>query len=119
MMFFLTTGFDCGGADILRVIKFVWELLKIVFILVPIVLIVMVSLDFAKNVASGKEDEMKKNFQIAVKRLIYCVALFLVYPIVSFAISLLGEQDVSFAKCIQIATTEDLSQYEIDWYSKD
>lgn len=115
LIFLETTGFDCGGADILGVIKFVWSLLDIVFIVVPIGLIIMVSLDFAKNVMAGKEDEMRKNAMIALKRLIYCVALFLVMPIVSFAISLLGEQDVSYAKCIEIATSEDLSQYKIEY----
>lgn len=108
-------GFQCGGADVLGVIKFVWALLDIVFIVVPIGLIVMVSLDFAKSVIASKEDEMKKNAMIALKRLIFCVALFLVMPIVSFAISLLGKQDVSYAKCIEIATTEDLSKYKIDY----
>lgn len=115
LVFLETTGFDCGGADVLGVIKFVWSLLDIVFIVVPIGLIVMASLDFAKNVMSGKDDEMKKNAMMVLKRLIFCVALFLVMPIVEFAISLLGKQDVSYAKCIEIATTEDLSQYKIEY----
>ncbi|MCI6266319.1 MAG: C39 family peptidase [Erysipelotrichaceae bacterium] len=115
LLFLETTGFDCGGADVLGVIKFVWTLLDVVFIIVPIGLIVMVSLDFAKNVIAGKEDEMKKNVLLAFKRIMYCVALFLVMPIVNFVIVLLGEQDVSYAKCIEIATTEDLSQYKIEY----
>lgn len=103
---------NCGGIEVLKVIKFIWELLDIVFILIPIGLILFIALDFAKNVIAGKEDEMKKNMSIAIKRIIYCIAIFLVEVIVQFAINLLGENGVSYAKCINIATTEDLSQYE-------
>ena len=115
LSFFDITGFDCGGADVLRVIKFVWQLLDIVFIMVPIGLILIIMLDFAKNVMAGKEDDMKKNLNLVIKRLIFCVALFLVDPIVNFAVDLLGEQEVDFAKCIEIAKNDDLSEYEVDY----
>ena len=115
-----SAGVTCGGADVLRVIKFVWQLLDIVFIAVPIGLILIIMVDFAKNVMAGREDDMKKNLNLVIKRLIFCVALFLVDPIVHFAIDLLGDQEVNSAKCIEIATTtDDLSKYEIDYGDED
>ena len=122
----------CGGADVLRVIRFIWMLLDIVFFIVPIVLIVMISLDFAKSVIAGKDDEMRKNTGIVIKRIIYCVALFLVEPICSLAIDMAtdatdtGEEaDWNWLECIDIATDEAageegyFDQYEIDWSNTD
>ena len=118
----------CGGADILRVIKFIWKLLDVVFFIVPIVLIVMISLDFAKSVIAGKDDEMRKNTGIVIKRIIYCVALFLVEPICGLAIDMLGNDaaidawqdgsgnNIGWAECIEIAVeNDDFSDYEINW----
>jgi len=106
----------CGGAEVLKVIKFIWTLLDIVLFIVPMGLIVIISVDFAKNVIAGKDDAMKKNLGIAIKRIIYCLALFLVEPICGFAIGMLGNTvDVDWAKCIDIARTEsDFSEYEIE-----
>lgn len=115
-MFFLeVTGFDCGGADILRIIKFIFRILDIILFIIPMVLIVMISVDLAKNVLAGREDEMKKNVSIAIKRIVYCLILFLVPTIVSASISLLGNVGVDYATCIDIAKTHDLSLYEIDY----
>ena len=110
----------CGGADILRVIKFVFILLRLVNWIVPMALIVIISIDFGKNVMANKEDEMKKNVSIVVKRIILCIALFFVMPIVEFVIGMLGDTassgDKSWLDCIEIATTQDdFSEYEINW----
>ena len=113
---------DCGGADVLRILKFVFILLDLVFFIVPIGLIVMLMIDFGKNVIAGKEDDMKKNLNMVIKRIIYCVVLFLVPTITKFAISLVGtdgENAVSTAAtCIGYAreyTNEDLAKCEIDY----
>lgn len=112
MIFFLSE-IDCGSADILRVIKFIYQLLDIVFILIPIGLILIISVDFAKNVIAGQEDEMSKNFRLTIKRIIMCVFVFLVSPIVSFVMDLLGDQGVDFAFCVNVARYDDLSVYEV------
>ncbi len=113
-MFFLdVTGFDCGGEEVLKVIKFACQLLDVILFIVPMALIVMVTVDFFKNVIA-KEDDMKKNLNLAIKRILYCMALFLINPVVSTAIGLLGNNGVDTMACITIAKTEDLSQYKID-----
>jgi uncharacterized membrane protein len=111
----------CGGADVLRVIKFVWILLDIVLLVVPIGLILMIVLDFGKNVIAGREDEMKKGLGVAIKRIIFCVCLFLVQPFCEFVIEFVNGPDTDKAnpgalQCLNIAINEDdFSKYEIDY----
>ena len=118
---FLVTGFDCGGADVLRIIKFIFILLDIILFVVPMGLIIMVIVDFSKNVIAGKEDEMKKNLNIAIKRIIYCMVLFLIPTIVDFAIILVNDLGnniglgFDYMECITIAKEHDLSQYEMNY----
>ena len=38
----------CTNPDVLKVIYFIWEILKILFIVVPIGLIIMIGVDFQK-----------------------------------------------------------------------
>lgn len=107
----------CGGADILKVIKFIWTLLNIVLFIVPMGVIVMISLDLFKNVIAGKEDDMKKNFNISIKRIIFCLCLFLVQPICTFAIDKLANNvDVKWAECINIAIdpNTNFDDYKVD-----
>ena len=107
----------CGGAEVLRVIKFIWTLLDIVFFVLPIGLIVIITIDFLKNVIAGKSDDMKKNLNLVIKRIIFCVLLFLVEPICRFSIGLLGDTvDVDWATCIDlaIAPNTDFSEYEVE-----
>lgn len=117
MLYFMeaVTGFTCGGTDILKIIKFVKILLDMLFFIVPMGLIVIIIIDLAKNVIASKDDEMKKNFGIAIKRIIYCVALFLVEPIVAFAIDFIGENSETYLDCIEIAESDEVWKYQIDW----
>lgn len=116
MLFLEVTGFDCGGADVLRIIKFIFNLLDVVLFIIPMILIVMVSIDMVKNVISVKDDVAKKNLGIGIKRIIFCIALFLIDSIVYTAIGLLGKSEyLSYAQCVEIAKTHDLSNYEIDY----
>ncbi len=110
-MLFLLTGFDCGGETVLTIIKYVMQLLNILYFIVPIGLIVMLSVDFVKNVVASDESKMKKNLQLIIKRVIMCMALFLVKPIVVTTINLLDDLGVDYMQCLEIATSDDLSQY--------
>ena len=110
-MLFLLTGFDCGGETVLTIIKYVMQLLNILYFIVPIGLIVMLSVDFVKNVVASDENKMKKNLQLIIKRVIMCMALFLVKPIVVTTINLLDDLGVDYMQCLEIATSDDLSQY--------
>lgn len=109
-MMFLIAG--CEQSDVLKLILFIKELLNIVYFIIPIALIIMLSVDMAKNVIANKEDDMKKNLNTFMKRILYCVALFLVKPIVVFAISLLGNTNLDFVACIELANKETITEVQ-------
>lgn len=106
-MIFLTTNCP-NNIEILKVLSFISTLLKIIFIIITIGLIVMVSLELAKNIISGNENDMKKNLNMAIKRIIYCIALFLVSTIVSAFIGILGDSVVDYANYLKCANSEDI-----------
>lgn len=81
-----------GCLTMLGVLFFFRQLLKIVFFLVPIGLIVMLTIDFTKGVFSS--DNNKKTIGLVIKRLFFCVFLYLV-PNITFSLFsiLLGNED--------------------------
>lgn len=100
----------CNNPDVLKVILFIIQILKILFTVVPIGLIVMIGLDLFKNITAGKEDEMKKNLSIAIKRIIYCIVIFFVPTIVSLVNTVVGEvledTKIDYTMCFTNANLE-------------
>lgn len=81
----------CNGLDsIVAIIKF---LLKIVQWAVPLILIVLGTVDLVKAVMAGKEEDIKKNQKVLIKRVIAAVIVFLVPIIVSILMSWIGSDD--------------------------
>ena len=68
--------------DILVVAKNVVNVIKFG---VPILLIILGSIDLAKAVISSKDDEMKKAQGLLIKRIIYALAVFFVVTLVYYA----------------------------------
>lgn len=68
-------------------------IIKIIFIVVPILLVVLGSMDLLKGVIAQKEDEIKKGQQTFIKRLIAGVLVFFVYAIVKLLISAVAGDD--------------------------
>ncbi len=90
-MFFL----DSYCADLYPIIKIIKLFINLVRFAVPIILILYVTIDVAKAVIAGSEDEMKKNQNVIIKRLIYALAVFLVVSLVSFTMDLIADVGVS------------------------
>ena len=71
---------------------------------VPVLLVIMGSIDLVKGIYAQKEDEIKKGQQTFVKRLISGLLVFFVIAIVKFVISVVGGTSnpniVSCAKCL-------------------
>lgn len=64
---------------------------------IPIILIVLGTIDLGKAVIASKEEEIKKAQQMLIKRLIYAVAVFFVVTIVSLVFSLFDKtKDANF-----------------------
>lgn len=87
MVNFLKVSDAC--AAVLGVLYFIRELLKIVYIIIPIGLIVMISLDFMKGVISF-DDGSSKVLNYVLKRIIYTIVIFLVPSTVFSLFNVLG-----------------------------
>lgn len=102
----------CGPSFLLKIILFVRNLLDIAKFLIPMGLIVIISIDFAKSVISSKEDEMKKNFNLAIKRLLFAVFLFLVPTVIDATMGILDKNDVKLAVCYENVSSEAIADIE-------
>lgn len=72
------------------IIRFVKFLLTCIQWLVPIVIIVLGSIDLFKAVIASKEDEIKAAQKLLIKRVIYGVAIFFVTLLVTFIFNALA-----------------------------
>lgn len=80
-MYFLLDA--CQHPTILRILYFVYLILDIVFIAVPIGLIIMLMVDFSKAVITGDEKEQIKSTKLVTNRIIYAVIIFVIPWIVN------------------------------------
>ena len=87
---------DMLDADL---IHFIHNIIVIIKVAVPVILVILGMLDFAKGVTSGKEDEIKKGQGIFVKRLIAGACVFFVVTIVQLVMSVVSSDDNSFWNC--------------------
>lgn len=99
-----STKFSCG--NITGIPKKIPELtsyfVTVVQVLVPIVLVIMGSIDLFKGIIAQKEDEIKKGQQTFIKRLIVAALIFFVVVVVKFIVSLVADSTSSdnISNCI-------------------
>lgn len=103
-MYFM--AIDCE--PLMPIIRLVRDgVIPLIQIGVPILLIVLGTIDLGKAVVASKEDEIKNAQKMLVKRAIYAVAVFFVVTIVTLVFSLFastGDEDLenvsnSWTKC--------------------
>lgn len=82
---------DCNGLEaVVSVVKFI---LKIIQWVVPIILIVLGTIDLVKAVVAGKDDDIKKHQQTLIKRIIAAVIVFLIPMLVSILMGWIGNSN--------------------------
>lgn len=91
-MFFILEGV-CENTTMKDVMALVKLIMNIICIIVPIVMIIMGTIDLFKAVTAGKDDEIKKKQQTLIKRIIAGVIVFLVPTIVSLLTGLIGVEE--------------------------
>lgn len=103
-MYFMAV--DCE--PLMPIIRLVRDgVIPLIQIGIPILLIVLGTIDLGKAVVASKEDEIKNAQKMLVKRAIYAVAVFFVVTIVTLVFSLFastGDEDLenvsnSWTKC--------------------
>ena len=92
----LSSGAKCTDecneiAPAIRIVKI--GLIPIIQILIPIALIVMGMIDFAKAMMAQRDDEMKKAQGMFIKRCLYAVAVFFVVTIVTLIFHLFSSAE--------------------------
>lgn len=87
----------CGNSKLQNAMKFIGFLLLIVKIMVPILLIIMGSIDYAKSIISG-DVALGKSTSSLFKRVIAAIVIFLLPTIVNFIFSL-AKNEATYNKC--------------------
>lgn len=102
-------GIPSGLADM---INDAFNLLKIG---VPVVLIIMGMIDLLKAVAGQKEEDIKKGWNMFAKRVIYGIAVFFVFFLVQFVVSLLPGKSgkANILNCVKTFFGYDSSEQDI------
>lgn len=116
MIYFLST---CDNCMLLRICYLIKIFMNILFIILPIGLIVFITIDFAKCVIANKEDDIKRNKNIVIKRILYSIALFFVPTIVNITMSLVDKaletnNMDTFSACWTNATKEKMQTCSIE-----
>lgn len=82
---------NCGDIEIPGEIAGIIRMVILAIqIAIPIILIIMGMLDLGKAVMAGKEDEIKKNQTLFMKRVIAAVMVFLIIAVVKLIFGVLG-----------------------------
>lgn len=100
-MLILANDVVCS-APMLTLVGYIKGILRIIQILIPIGLIVWGTLDLGKAVIAGKEEDIKENQQVLLKRVLAAVLVFFVITIVMFVMGFVGNEE--WEKCWNEAT---------------
>ena len=97
-------SFSCGDGyltdipgSLLRVTSLLYTLFQVV---IPVILVIICSIDLIKAMAGQKEDEIKKGQHLLIKRLIQAIIIFFVFAIVKFLVSVVSENSSSVIDCV-------------------
>ncbi len=104
ILFNILTKVSCGRVTNIpyKIPHLTAELVTILEIAVPIILIIIGSIDLVKGIMAQKEDEIKKGQQIFVKRLIAAAIIFFVVAIVKLVVSVVSDSmdNADMVECI-------------------
>lgn len=97
---FLTSAEDiCIDPETVKIFIFIGKIVTILKIIVPIILVIIGSVDLIKAVMAQKDDEIKKAYSTLLKRVIIGVVIFFLPGLVKMVINLADNNDKSNSKC--------------------
>ena len=77
-------------SDTVSMWKFIGEIIYIIRIVIPVLIILLGTLDLGKAVMAGEDKKIKEAQKTFIKRIIYGVAIFFIFTIVEVIFGLLG-----------------------------
>ena len=95
----------CNVPEVLKIMKIVKVVILILKIAVPIILIVLAMLDFARAVVSKDNDSLSQSIKIATKRFITAAIIFLLPTAVNIIFNVIAP-NISYKDCFDNATDE-------------
>lgn len=105
----------CQHPDVLRVLYFGSLILDIVTVIIPIGLILMLLIDFAKAVISSNPDEQIKSTKLVTKRILYAIIVFAIPWIVSIFVSILDsvglDKENNYIECLNNSKNSHIIEY--------
>lgn len=99
----------CMNASFLATVLFIKKIIEIIIIIIPIALILLVTIDMAKAVMANDDNEIKKAQNLAIRRIIYAVVIFLVPTVIDATFNLLGKE-IEGLSCYSNATEENVDK---------
>lgn len=104
---------SCGNvtgipAKIPELVSFAITLIQIA---VPVILVVMGSIDLFKGISAQKDDEIKKGQQMFIKRLLIAALIFFVIVIAKFLISIVADNSsTNIIDCVDCFMSKDCKE---------
>ncbi len=93
----------CDNSSMLNTILFIKNIISIIFVVVPIVLVLLFTIDLFKNVFSHDDKDNQKNLKLGVRRVIYSLVLLFVPLLVETFMGMIDNYS-KVADCYTIAT---------------
>ncbi|NLC47782.1 MAG: CHAP domain-containing protein [Tenericutes bacterium] len=95
----------CDNAEVMSVLVIVKKLILIIRVVIPIILILVVSIDMVGAIKVGDEDLLKSKLKKIPVRAIAVVAIFLIPSFVNLIIKL-ADPSNEYLKCLEFSTEE-------------
>ncbi len=97
----------CGDPDLLRIMLLVNNILTIVKISLPLIIIVLATIDIGKSSMRGDQGELKKTIIKSGRRLLSAIIVFFIPTIIAVVFDLAG-RSTEFTDCFTNATEENV-----------
>lgn len=105
----------CQHPGVLKTIYFIKILVDVIFIIVPIMLIILLLIDFSKAVISGDSENNKKNNKLVIGRIVSAIVIFAIPWIVNTFLLMLSSAGFSsdYSVCLNNANKDSIDYYQI------
>ena len=112
---------DYGGTR--RVLKIIGIMINIAKIVVPLLIMLTEIISLTKVIISGKDDDMKENWRVFVRKLIAGLVIFILPTLIDYTIdSLVGYDDSGFTQCSNCLLDTDhctIPETDPDYYDEE
>lgn len=105
----------CSNTNLAPLWKIIGTVINVIWIGVPILLIILGSIDLGKAVISSKEDEVKKAKKALLNRFIYAVLVFCIVWIVGIVMDLISGIGVTGDNTVTNVPGSDTSSWKDCW----